>query len=787
MMAGREELVADVLAQLVEGRGVLLVGVAGVGKSTVLHAVAAAVRAQDAQLLSTAPTEADVRLPFVTLVDLFAGVPAEHFGQLSAGSRRCVEVALRRRDVTASDVDTLAVCLGVLDLLRAVAAERPTVLTIDDLQWVDPASAEVLAFVVRRLDGTRVRIVGVERVAAGEPPTRRELLSPDAVELEVGPLPEDELAPAVIERAGGLVTRPVAQRICQVSGGNPLFALEIADAVRRRGVRPALGEPLPVPVRLDALMRQRLSTLPESVRDMVRLAAAASQPTATLLRQAGCARVLTDLSAAARAGVCELRADGTVVFEHPLLRAAVYAEAPVIVRMGVHARLAETCGDPIERARHLALATSLEDETVAAALATAATLARKRGAPGAARELAGLAAQRTPAADLPAWAERKLAEAEYAYHAGQSGEAQEVAEAVLAADVPPRLRVRARLVIFEACGNGLAQMGEQVAAALADSTGEPDLEPWARIHSDLGDSAYVVYNELGWTFFDTDRYAEAHTMLQRALRTVEETGSVTDIGFALYMLARVELRRGWCVAVKATIARLRQVVADSGPAHQNFALRVMAEAEAIGGSFARAVELAEQSVAETDRIGDAGSVLPFCHVLGLCRLFAGDLDGALSALWRAREHAREPTAGNRVRLLLADLIEALARSGEPGQARSVLAELRASDLSGAAPGAVAAAQRAEATVFLAEGRAADAARLAAASADSYRALSMPIELVRTLLVGAEAERRRRRRAAARSILEEALATAQASVATPWTERVSTELDRLVVRKLSDTN
>src|SRR5262249_42902886 len=84
----------------------------------------------------------------------------------------------------------------------------------------------------------------------------------------------------------------------------------------------------------------------------------------------------------------------------------------------------------------------------------------------------------------------------------------------------------------------------------------------------------------------------------------------------------------------------------------------------------------------------------------------------------------------------------------------------------------------EATVCLAEGRPDDAAGLASVSADGYRELSMPIELVRALLVGAEAERRRRRRAAARSLLEEALATSRSADATPWIDRISTELARL---------
>jgi energy-coupling factor transporter ATP-binding protein EcfA2 len=433
-IVGREDLLAAASTGLADAGSVLLLGAAGAGKSTVLAALSGQLHSAGVQVLSAAPAESDAGLPFLTLIDLLTAVPGRLFDQLGPGSRRAVDAALLKQEVPQGDLDQLAVRVGVLDLLRQVARDAPTALVIDDVQWADAASAEVLSFVARRLTPGSVRMLGVERVAEGDGPRCRDLLPEGAVELQVGPLPDDVLAELLLDRANGLVTRPIAKRICELAAGSPLFALEIADALVRRGALPGPGEELPVPAQLEALMRQRLASMTDSARDTVRVAASAARPTVTLLGRAGCASPVADLSAAAPAGVATLGVDGAVTFAHPLLRAAVYAEAPVAVRMRVHERLADAVSDPIERARHLAMATAAEDEPVAAALTEAAVMARRRGAASTAFELAGLAAQRTPSMDSSAWAERKIAQGWHAYAAGLIVDAQQAAQQVLAAN-----------------------------------------------------------------------------------------------------------------------------------------------------------------------------------------------------------------------------------------------------------------------------------------------------------------------------------------------------------------
>ena len=120
-----------------------------------------------------------------------------------------------------------------------------------------------------------------------------------------------------------------------------------------------------------------------------------------------------------------------------------------------------------------------------------------------------------------------------------------------------------------------------------------------------------------------------------------------------------------------------------------------AEAEAIAGNAVRAVELAERAVAECERAKDTEFMMPVCHVLGLCRLYAGDVAGALSRCnGPGTADTRFSINNDIMRRLLADLVEALARCGHAAQARSVLAELHSSDMAAAPRSVAGAVQRA---------------------------------------------------------------------------------------------
>jgi hypothetical protein len=152
-----------------------------------------------------------------------------------------------------------------------------------------------------------------------------------------------------------------------------LFALEIARALIGQGVRPAPGEPLPVPEDLQELLGARLAALPPRAADGLLAVAAAARPTEDLVVAAAARRdrASAGITRAEEAGILQ-RAGGRVGFTHPLLGSTVYAAATPQARRSVHRRLADLVVDREERARHLALATGGPHLQVAQALEEAA-------------------------------------------------------------------------------------------------------------------------------------------------------------------------------------------------------------------------------------------------------------------------------------------------------------------------------------------------------------------------------------------------------------------------------
>ncbi|MFF0041942.1 ATP-binding protein [Streptomyces mirabilis] len=187
-MSGRRELLDTARAELTACPGVLFHGPAGIGKSVLVAALLASLAAHDGSagtVLHCSPAEEDTRLPFVGLIDLFARVPESCLEALAPAPREALRAALLRGREPVDDQSRLAVRVAVLDVLRNLAAAGPVLLVIDDLQWLDGPSAEVLAFAVRRVEGLGLRVVAAERVADGEQPERLRCCPPGTVELAV--------------------------------------------------------------------------------------------------------------------------------------------------------------------------------------------------------------------------------------------------------------------------------------------------------------------------------------------------------------------------------------------------------------------------------------------------------------------------------------------------------------------------------------------------------------------------------------------------------------------------
>jgi DNA-binding CsgD family transcriptional regulator len=319
--------------------------------------------------------ESEMELPFAGLHQLCAPMLAQ-LDALPAPQQAALRVAL---GVSSGDPpDRFLVALAALSLMAAVADERPLLCLVDDAQWLDGASRQVLGFVARRLLAEAVAMI----FAIREPTDGPDLAGLPETRLEG--LAEDD-ARAVLETAiHGRLDERVRDRIVSETRGNPLALLELPrglDATRLAGGY-ALPDAMDVPAQIEDYYCRRIAALPEATQQLLLLAAADAVGDATLLWRA--AQVLglgrDAAEPAASAGVLEIAT--RVRFRHPLVRSAVYRAASVDDRRAVHGALAAATDlerDPDRRAWHRAHAARPPDEAVAQELLDSAGRAESRG------------------------------------------------------------------------------------------------------------------------------------------------------------------------------------------------------------------------------------------------------------------------------------------------------------------------------------------------------------------------------------------------------------------------
>ena len=372
-------------------------GPAGAGKSTLWQAAVDRATEAGFTVLACRPAGAEAQLSYAALADLLEPYLDAVLPGLPAPQRRALEVALLLEDDDAAPPDQRAISAGTLSAIRALARNGPVLIAIDDAQWLDPPSAEVVAFALRRLRDAPVAAITAWRVtspsvpAASPPPNRAAIdraFDRPAVLIDVGPLSLGALNRLLRTRTNLEFNRRTLQRIHETSGGNPFYALELARAMEA-APEGTVSEPLSLSSSLTELLAQRLQGLSEATRDALFVAAALSQ---SRLDRIGAAlggteeKATARLAPAARAGILRL-VDGAVEFTHPLFAAAAYAALPPEQRRRLHAQIADTALDSETRARHAALATSGPDAYAAALLHAAGVDALARGAPGVAAEL----------------------------------------------------------------------------------------------------------------------------------------------------------------------------------------------------------------------------------------------------------------------------------------------------------------------------------------------------------------------------------------------------------------
>lgn len=487
---GRETEVAALEAFVDSGATVpavlILDGEPGIGKTTLWQLGVDAARARSLRVLEASPAEAESALSFAALGDLVESDLGQVLRGLPGPQRRALEVALLLRADQGVPPDQRAVGMAFLNAVRALAASQRVLLAVDDLQWLDPSSAAVLAFTIRRLQTEPVLLLLAQRsegdgsTAVGLEPA---LAGHSVHRLTIGPLSLGALHWLLSDRLDAPFSRPVLRRLHEVSGGNPFFALELARALVRHARDLEPGQPLPMPDQLAALVGERLGGLPHATQEALTVAAALSKPTVRLITAAMDADAQEGLGPAIEAHVVEI-AGGRVRFTHPLLASAAYERASPVRRRQLHRTLARLVDDVEERAHHLALTTNAPDEGIAAALEEAAGRASSRGAQDAAADLSAQARLLTPAQAVDAIRRRSLREAEYALQSGDTPRARALLDALLAATSPGPARAEVLTNLARVHFNGLdwrASVG-LLEQALQEAGDDPSLRAQIELH-----------------------------------------------------------------------------------------------------------------------------------------------------------------------------------------------------------------------------------------------------------------------------------------------------------------
>jgi DNA-binding CsgD family transcriptional regulator len=422
------------------GQSAVLVvrGEAGVGKTALLHHCAR--QASGFRLGRTAGVESEMELPFAGLHQLCAPM----LGRLDAlpePQRAALRVALGLSSGPAPE--RFLVALAALSLLAEVATERPLLCLVDDAQWLDVASRQVLGFVARRLLAESVAIV----FAVREPTDEGELVG--LPELLLGGLPDKDARDLLATVIPGRLDERIRDRLIAETRGNPLAIVELPRELAATQSVGAFGlvEAKALSGRIEESFLRRLEALPEETR-LLLLVAAAEPVDDPLLVWRAAERLGIGLSAATAEDTEGLLAIGErVAFLHPLVRSAVYRSASARDRRAVHLALAEVIDGQVDadrRAWHVAVAAPGPSEEVASELERSAGRARARG--GLAAAAAFLRRSVALTRDPERRVERALAAAQASLHAGAFDAALELLAAAEAGSPDELQRARAELL-----------------------------------------------------------------------------------------------------------------------------------------------------------------------------------------------------------------------------------------------------------------------------------------------------------------------------------------------------
>jgi DNA-binding CsgD family transcriptional regulator len=414
------EALDRLLAKVLDGTSQVMVlrGDEGVGKSALLAQVSA--KADGWQVATAVGVESETKLAYSGLHQLCAPMVG-HLERLPDHQRDALAIVLGLS--AGPPPDRFLVGLATLALFAGVAESQPLICIIDDAQWLDEASAQILTFVGRRLLMERIAVLCAARTGIGD-----EVLS-GLPELPVRGLDDSDSRALLLGNVHGPLDAAVCNQIIAESRGNPLALIELPRVWKDGDLAGGFGLPdsQPISDKTEQSYARRISSLPGDTRLLVLTAAAEPLGDAVLLQRAA---EMLDLDMAAAAPAIDaglLKVGGRVQFTHPLARSAVYRSAATADRRRVHGVLASVTNpdtDPDRRAWHRTRAAAGPDEDVAAELERSAGHARARG--GLAAAAAFLQRAAALSSDPGRRAERALAAAKANLNAGKFDAARDL-------------------------------------------------------------------------------------------------------------------------------------------------------------------------------------------------------------------------------------------------------------------------------------------------------------------------------------------------------------------------
>ena len=779
-------------------------------------------------VLRATGSEFEAELSFAALNQLLFPVLG-HIEHLGESHRDALGVALGLSQGTAAD--QLVVSTAVLLLLCRVAADSPVLLVVDDLPWLDRASAAIISFVVRRLGGTRIGFLGAVRDDDGDFFGPRDLPRQPVAALG------EHAARTLMDLHFPELAAPVRTRLLAEAQGNPLAILELPAALDRHQLQAGRPLPsmLPLTARLQALYAQRVRAMPKTTQQLLLVAAleGSGEPGTTPLT------VVTDGAEAAepalRAGLVKIDGrTGALAFGHPLTRSAVVGIATGAERRRAHRHLAEHFHDqPDRRAWHLAGAADGPEEKAAALLEQMADRVLRRG--DASRAVAALrrAAELSPAV---ADRSRRLATAHY-LDVGITGDRTPAAvksrtsvaeprgdlydaistaltmvnndgellvahrllsQGIAAYTGPDPARdqayISALMALFMLCTFGsdpalwrpyheaVARLGSQIPADM-DLLNRTGIDPVRTAAGAVGRLEKALNSlesdkdlwhtlQVSSCALYTDRIGMARQRLWRIVRDGREAGAVIPAITALGHLCVDDLLRGrWEEGEQLAEEGLALSRTGGHPIQIWQAQHKRALYAAHRGHQRLAGQLADDIQAWARPRGVRQAHLAVCHINGMAALARKEFDVAFQQLGEISPPGTLPECVPYALWIPLDLVEAAARSGNEDAAAAHARVLEESGV--AAISSRTALLVAGARAIAAPPR--ESAELFQAALGVAQADRWPFDVARIKLVHGERLRRARDHDAALRHLTDAFDVFRQLGALPWAERAGNEL------------